>query len=101
MTDAAIRIRDLEVHYPLGRRFLGKPDLLKAVAGITLDIPRGAFFGLVGESGSGKTTLGRATLASAPISAGSVTVTDGQGEGLRRAPISTASRRGAFAAGRS
>jgi peptide/nickel transport system ATP-binding protein len=42
--------------------------------------PRGSFFGLVGESGSGKTTLGRATLAAAPITVGSVTVHDGQGE---------------------
>jgi len=80
MTDAAIRIRDLEVHYPLGQRFLGRAEVLKAVAGITLDIPRGSFFGLVGESGSGKTTLGRATLAAAPISKGSVAVTDAQGE---------------------
>lgn len=80
MTETAIRIRDLEVHYPLGRRIFGKPDVLKAVAGITLDIPRGSFFGLVGESGSGKTTLGRATLAAAPISTGSVEVIDSQGE---------------------
>jgi peptide/nickel transport system ATP-binding protein len=80
MTDAAIRIRDLEVHYPLGRSFLGKAEVLKAVAGITLDIPRGSFFGLVGESGSGKTTLGRATLAAAPISVGSVEVTDASGD---------------------
>lgn len=80
MTETAIRIRDLEVHYPLGRRIFGKPDVLKAVAGITLDIPRGSFFGLVGESGSGKTTLGRATLAAAPISTGSVEVIDSQSE---------------------
>jgi hypothetical protein len=37
------------VHYPLGRSLLGKPPVVKAVAGITLDIPRGSFFGLVGE----------------------------------------------------
>ena len=76
----AIRIRDLEVHFPLGRKVFGTPEVLKAVAGITLDIPRGSFFGLVGESGSGKTTLGRATLAAAPISVGLVEVTDGTGE---------------------
>lgn len=80
MTEAAVSIRDLEVHYALGRTFFGKPPVLKAVAGITLDIPRGSFFGLVGESGSGKTTLGRATLAAAPISAGEVTVRDAHGE---------------------
>lgn len=80
MSEAAVSIRDLEVHYPLGRSLLGQPPVLKAVAGITLDIPRGSFFGLVGESGSGKTTLGRATLAAAPISVGSVTVHDARGE---------------------
>jgi peptide/nickel transport system ATP-binding protein/oligopeptide transport system ATP-binding protein len=80
MTDAAVSIRDLEVHYALGRSFFGKPPVLKAVAGITLDIPRGSFFGLVGESGSGKTTLGRATLAAAPISVGQVTVRTAHGE---------------------
>jgi peptide/nickel transport system ATP-binding protein/oligopeptide transport system ATP-binding protein len=80
VTDAAVSIRDLEVHYPLGRSLFGKAPVLKAVAGITLDIPRGSFFGLVGESGSGKTTLGRATLAAAPVSVGQVTVTDRDGE---------------------
>lgn len=80
MSDPAISIRDLEVHYPLGRSLLGTPPVLKAVAGITLDIPRGSFFGLVGESGSGKTTLGRATLAAAPISVGKIQVTDSKGE---------------------
>lgn len=80
MSEIAVRIQDLEVHYPLGRSFFGKPEVLKAVAGITLDIPRGSFFGLVGESGSGKTTLGRATLAAAPISVGQVTVEDKAGE---------------------
>ena len=80
MTDTAVAIKDLEVHYKLGGSLLGGASVLKAVAGVTLDIPRGAFFGLVGESGSGKTTLGRATLAAAPISAGSVSVMDSDGE---------------------
>lgn len=78
-TDPAIAIRNLEVHYPLGQQLFGKPPVLKAVAGVDLDIPRGAFFGLVGESGCGKTTLGRATLKAAPISAGSVTFNDNTG----------------------
>jgi peptide/nickel transport system ATP-binding protein len=70
MIDAAVSIRNLEVHYPLGRSLFGTPPVLRAVAGVTLDIPRGSFFGLVGESGSGKTTLGRATLAAAPCRSG-------------------------------
>lgn len=80
MTDVAVAIRDLEVHYPLGRRLFGTAPVLRAVAGVTLDIPRGAFFGLVGESGSGKTTLGRAALGVAPVSVGQIRVTDSQGE---------------------
>ena len=79
MSDPAVSIRDLEVHFKLGGGVLGKGAVLKAVAGISLDIPRGSFFGLVGESGSGKTTLGRATLAAAPISKGQIHFTDGDG----------------------
>ena len=72
MTDAAVTIRDLTVGYPMGGGLFRKPRLLRAVNGITLDIPRGSFFGLVGESGCGKSTLGRATLNVAPITEGAV-----------------------------
>lgn len=73
MNDAIVSIRDLSVHYPLGNRLIGQPPVLKALQGVSLDIPRGHFFGLVGESGSGKTTLGRAILRAAPISQGKIT----------------------------
>jgi peptide/nickel transport system ATP-binding protein/oligopeptide transport system ATP-binding protein len=72
MSDAAITLRDLTVGYPLGGGLFRKPRLLRAVNGITLDIPRGSFFGLVGESGCGKSTLGRATLNVAPATEGAV-----------------------------
>lgn len=78
MTTPLIRIKGLETHYPLGQRLFGPAPVLKALAGIDLDIPAGSFFGLVGESGSGKTTLGRAILKAAPITTGSVTYDDGQ-----------------------
>ena len=77
MTTPIVQIQDLSVHYPLrGSLFKPRP-VLKAVQGISLDIPRGTFFGLVGESGSGKTTLGRAILKAAPISEGRITFDDG------------------------
>lgn len=78
MTLPVVSVEELEVHYPLGRRLLGKPPILKAINGVSLNIPRGSFFGLVGESGSGKTTLGRAILKAAPISEGKVTFSDGE-----------------------
>jgi len=75
-----VAIRDLLVHYPLGRPLFGKPPMVRAVDGVSLDIPRAAFFGLVGESGSGKTTLGRAILRAAPVTAGHVTYRDAEVE---------------------
>lgn len=72
-----VRIEDLTVAFPLGRRLLGAPPMLQAVKRVSLDIPKGGFVGLVGESGSGKTTLGRAILRAAPITQGRITYDDG------------------------
>lgn len=72
-----VRIEDLVVAYPLGRRMFGPTPMLHAVKNVSLDIPKGSFVGLVGESGSGKTTLGRAILKAAPITQGRVTYDDG------------------------
>jgi len=71
-----IRIKNLNVEFPLGRTFFGKPPMLRAVNDVSLDIMPGQFFGLVGESGSGKTTLGRAILRAVPISSGKITFDD-------------------------
>lgn len=73
-----ISIENVSIHFPLGRRLIGKPPVLKAVKGVNLQIPKGSFFGLVGESGSGKTTLGRAILRAAPITEGLITYDDGE-----------------------
>ena len=71
-----IRIKNLNVEFPLGRTLFGKPPMLRAVNDVSLDIMPGQFFGLVGESGSGKTTLGRAILRAVPISSGKITFDD-------------------------
>lgn len=73
-----VSINHVSTHYPLGRRLIGKPPVLKAVDDVSLQIPRGAFVGLVGESGSGKTTLGRAILRAAPITEGAIRFSDGE-----------------------
>lgn len=59
--------QDVQVHFPKDRS-LGQlirreqPEVIKAVDGISLEVPRGRVLGLVGESGSGKTTLARAII---------------------------------------
>ncbi len=73
-----VRIENLSVDFPLGRKLFGKPPMLKAVNGVSMDIMPGQFYGLVGESGSGKTTLGRAILKAVPISAGKILFDDGK-----------------------
>ncbi|RUY34376.1 ATP-binding cassette domain-containing protein, partial [Mesorhizobium sp. M7A.F.Ca.US.001.04.1.1] len=56
MSDAAaIEVRGLKVHFA-NRSGTGA---VRAVDGVDLTIPRGAFHGIVGESGCGKTTLAR------------------------------------------
>jgi peptide/nickel transport system ATP-binding protein len=62
MTAPLVRLRDVAVHFDLGRGLLGRGGVVRAVDGISLDVHPGETLGLVGESGSGKTTLGRAIL---------------------------------------
>ena len=73
-----VHIENLSVEFPLGRKLLGKPPMLKAVNDVSMDIMPGQFYGLVGESGSGKTTLGRAILKAAPISSGKILFDDSE-----------------------
>jgi len=58
-----VQVRDLKMYFPiysgLLRRHTGN---VKAVDGISFEIPAGETLGLVGESGCGKTTAGRALL---------------------------------------
>jgi peptide/nickel transport system ATP-binding protein len=58
-----LRVEGLKKHFEVkGRGPDGKPNLVKAVDGITFDIYPGETLGLVGESGCGKSTVGRAIL---------------------------------------
>ncbi len=69
-----LQVRDLCVHFPVRSGLLGRSvDTIRAVDGISFDIPRGTTVGLVGESGSGKTTTGRAILKLVPATSGSIT----------------------------
>ncbi len=66
-TQPLVQVRALSKTFVLGksivRQMLGKkPDHLRAVHEVDLDILQGEALGLVGESGCGKTTLGRCIL---------------------------------------
>ncbi len=53
--------KDFDVSPPFLNRLIERQDrlLLKAVDGVSIDIPRGRTFSLVGESGCGKSTVAR------------------------------------------
>jgi oligopeptide transport system ATP-binding protein len=68
-----LELRDLKVHYPVYGGILRRVvDYVRAVDGVTFDVPRGKTVGLVGESGSGKTTIGRAIVKLNRVTSGSI-----------------------------
>ena len=69
-----LQLEDVRVHFPITqgvflRRHIGE---VRAVDGVDLEVSRGQSVGLVGESGSGKTTLGRAVVALARPTGGTI-----------------------------
>jgi peptide/nickel transport system ATP-binding protein len=73
-----MRVRDLVKHFdvspPLITRVLNREGRtnLKAVDGVSFDIPTGKTFGLVGESGCGKSTVARLVVRLYEPTAGSI-----------------------------
>jgi len=70
---ALLQVSDLKVYFPIRKGILQRvAGQVKAVDGVSLEIPQGRTLALVGESGCGKTTLGKALLQLIPPTAGSV-----------------------------
>lgn len=68
-----LQVKDLQIHFPIRKGILQRVvGQVKAVDGVSLEIPRGHTLALVGESGCGKTTLGKALLQLIAPTEGSV-----------------------------
>ncbi|KAJ8136277.1 hypothetical protein OY671_010510, partial [Metschnikowia pulcherrima] len=64
----SVRIEDSKVHFPTSQA--RNAPVVRAVDGVSFDVPRNTIVGSVGESGSGKTTTGRASSRSFAPTAG-------------------------------
>lgn len=68
-----INVRDIAKHFPIKEGVLQRiSGHVRAVDGVSFDVPRGETVGLVGESGCGKTTLGRCIAGLTPPTRGGV-----------------------------
>ncbi|HEU5282232.1 MAG TPA: ABC transporter ATP-binding protein [Burkholderiales bacterium] len=68
-----LEVRDLKVHFPIRKGvFKHVVGHVRAVDGVTLEIPSHKTLALVGESGCGKTTVGKGLLHLLPLTGGRV-----------------------------
>ncbi|WP_375411484.1 ABC transporter ATP-binding protein [uncultured Bradyrhizobium sp.] len=74
MTKPVLVVDELKKHFAVRRGFLGPPDQVLAVDGVSFAICEGETLGLVGESGCGKSTVGRAILRLIEPTSGSIRV---------------------------
>ncbi|MDP3496222.1 MAG: ABC transporter ATP-binding protein [Candidatus Nitrotoga sp.] len=71
--DTFLQVENLQVHFPIRKGILQRTvGYVKAVDGVSMNIPEGRTLALVGESGCGKTTVGKALLQLITPTAGSV-----------------------------
>jgi peptide/nickel transport system ATP-binding protein len=90
MSAPLLQVEDLKVHFPIGGGLIGRPKgFVRAVDGISFEVPRGGTFGIVGESGSGKSTTALAVMrlvrhTSGTIRLGDDDIGNAEGEALRR-----------------
>ena len=73
MSNTLIEVKNLEKYFEIsGGLFSRNKSIVKAVDGISFDIPFGSSLGLVGQSGCGKTTTARALSLLDPKTSGDI-----------------------------
>ena len=74
MSAPLLDIQDLHTHFPVRRGWLFSKTIgaVRAVDGVSLQVPRGEVLGLVGESGCGKSTLARSVVGLVPPTSGHI-----------------------------
>ncbi|MEZ5833612.1 MAG: ATP-binding cassette domain-containing protein [Dongiaceae bacterium] len=93
MAETLLSVRDLKVHFPIGKGLLtGGKGSVRAVDGISFDLKPGETLGIVGESGCGKSTLGRAILRLTKPTSGTVVWLGKDFLGLDKATLRKARR---------
>jgi len=86
MSTPLLSVDGLKVHFPVRSGLLQRTTgFVKAVDGISFDIPAGASVGLVGESGSGKSTTGKAIVRLVQATAGTISYQGARIDALSRA----------------
>lgn len=94
MDDTLLQVDDLQVHFPRpGKGLFGRPEVVKAVDGVSFSLRRGSTLAVVGESGSGKTTTALAVMRLAPVTAGRMQLGDTDLGGLSGVALRQARRR--------
>ncbi|MFZ2525173.1 MAG: ABC transporter ATP-binding protein [Candidatus Ferrigenium altingense] len=90
LSPSLLQVENLQVHFPIRKGILQRViGQVKAVDGVSLEIPQGRTLALVGESGCGKTTLGKALLQLIPPTAGSVRLAGRELTGLAARELRT------------
>ena len=75
MEETLVQVKNLRTYYPIKGGWLNRRvGDLKAVNGVSLDIPIGRTFGLVGEPGCGKSTFGRSIPRLQKVTSGQVII---------------------------
>ncbi len=94
--ETLLSVRDLKVYYETRQGIFEPKRFIKAVDGISFDIPKGETLALVGESGCGKTTTAKSIVRLVDPTSGSIIFDDVDIAKLRKKELKNYRRRVQF-----